>query len=430
MVNGRLSGLLPARREGAGAERTDEELLARFVTSGEESAFAELVRRHGPMVLGVCRRVLNAEHDAEDAFQATFLVLARRARAIHKREAVGSWLYGVAYRIAARARSDAARRRKHEGQVGPVVGHDPLEALAWRELRPVLDEELARLPAKYRNPLVLCYLEGLTNTEAAQQLGWTKGTVSGRLARARDLLRGRLARRGLALTSAILAALLAQNTAVAAVPVGLQTATVAGATSATASALAAGFLSPRAVELAALALSRKKMLATVVFLLAFLGAAGAGFGTGILPNPWQSSPPAANSGSCHGSQSVASIEPLLLLGAWRQESKEQNGITFKNEDRRAVFLERTVTLITKDGKKEWGIAVDPKASPKTIDVDVGDGSRRLGLYALKDNNNVLHLCLAGPGGERPTQFAGKAGTGNTFYVFKKESSPTEPGCGH
>jgi RNA polymerase sigma factor (sigma-70 family) len=161
---------------------TDGRLLERFVRNKDESAFQALLQRHGAMVLGVCRRVLGDVHDAEDAFQATFLVLVRKARSIGKADSVGSWLYGVAYRTALKARADAARRRIHERQGGEMSNSDPLADVAWRDLRAVLDEELGRLPEKYKAPLVLCYLEGKTNEEAAQLLGWTKGTVSGRLA--------------------------------------------------------------------------------------------------------------------------------------------------------------------------------------------------------------------------------------------------------
>jgi RNA polymerase sigma factor (sigma-70 family) len=200
----------------SGGDLSDGELLERFLARRDAEAFAALVRRHGPTVLGVCRRVLRDGHDAEDAFQATFLVLAERARSIGRREALGSWLYGVAYRVALRARTDAARRRRHEGRAATgaeaVPGHDP----TWDDVRPVLDEEVSRLPDKYRRPVVLCYFEGKTYQEAARLLGCPAGTASVRLARARELLRTRLALRGLALSSCALAVGLAEGTTSAA----------------------------------------------------------------------------------------------------------------------------------------------------------------------------------------------------------------------
>jgi RNA polymerase sigma factor (sigma-70 family) len=176
------------------ADLTDRALLERFARGQDEAAFKTLVQRHGPMVLGVCRRILVCEQDAEDAFQATFLILVRRAGDIKDPELLGSWLYGVAYRTATKARARAARRREHERQAAPAMltTDDPSADLAWRELRTALDEELNRLPDKYRLPLILCYLEGLTNEEAARRLGWPAGSMSYRLARGRELLRERM----------------------------------------------------------------------------------------------------------------------------------------------------------------------------------------------------------------------------------------------
>jgi RNA polymerase sigma factor (sigma-70 family) len=187
-----------------GVPDSDEQLLARFVRGREEPAFGALVRRHGPMVFGVCRRLLGHWQDAEDACQATFLVLARHAGSIRKPGSLASWLYGVAVRVANKARSAALRRRQEEQQAPGRIADSALPDAAWRELRAILDEELIRLPERYRAPLVLCYLEGTTNEAAARQLGCTKGTVSSRLARARDLLRRRLTRRGLALSGGML----------------------------------------------------------------------------------------------------------------------------------------------------------------------------------------------------------------------------------
>ena len=163
---------------------SDGQLLERFAVAGEEAAFDAIMRRHGRMVLGVCRRVLPNENDVEDTFQATFLLLVRKARLIRKRESVGSWLHGVAYRLAVRSRTDDIRRRIHEQREIKRVAPEPAYVAAWRELQDVLDEELQRLPEKYRLPLVLCYLEGETQEEVAQRLGWPVGTVKGRVAQA------------------------------------------------------------------------------------------------------------------------------------------------------------------------------------------------------------------------------------------------------
>jgi RNA polymerase sigma factor (sigma-70 family) len=194
-------------RTDAGSS-SDTQLLQRFVCQRDELAFELLVWRHGPMVLGVCRRILRDEHDAEDAFQATLLALARKAGSIGKRESVGSWLYKVAYRVALRAREAALRRGRHERQVEQLpaaAASHPAEVPAWDELRPVLDEELNRLAEKHRAPVVLCYLEGLTNEEAARQLRCPVGTVKTRLAHARRLLGDQLSRRGLTLAAGLLA---------------------------------------------------------------------------------------------------------------------------------------------------------------------------------------------------------------------------------
>ncbi len=183
------------------------QLLERYLEHRDEAAFEALVSRHGPMVLGVCRRMLGDPADVEDAFQATFLVLVRRARQLGPRDAIGPWLYGVAARVALRARSQAARRRRYEPIALEYPAVAPVSGWVDPDLGEVLDQELSRLPSKYRSPLVLCYLEGRTHEEAARELDWPVGTVKGRLARARDLLRSRLARRGLAPTAGVLASM-------------------------------------------------------------------------------------------------------------------------------------------------------------------------------------------------------------------------------
>lgn len=179
---------------------TDADLLGQFAAGRDPAAFAALVRRHGPAVLGVCRRVLRDRHDAEEAFQMTFLALARRAAELRDPTRVGSWLYGVAVRTAQKVRSLAARRAARET---PNADLDPPGRPApdpdWPAVLAALDEEMVALPEKYRAPLVLCYLEGLTNEDAARRLGWPPGSMSYRLARGRELLRRRLTGRGVCL---------------------------------------------------------------------------------------------------------------------------------------------------------------------------------------------------------------------------------------
>ena len=183
---------------------TDGELLGRLADGPARDdaagpAFAALMDRHGPMVLRVCRSILRDEHDAQDAFQATFLVLVRRADAVRRQESVGSWLHGVALRVAAHARAGMARRRRHErcaGELAVTADRSGAEGVS-PELAAILQEELGRLPERYRAAFVLCYLEGHTCEAAAARLGWPVGTVKSRLARGRERLRGRLIRRGL-----------------------------------------------------------------------------------------------------------------------------------------------------------------------------------------------------------------------------------------
>ncbi|HEY8504540.1 MAG TPA: sigma-70 family RNA polymerase sigma factor, partial [Gemmataceae bacterium] len=181
----------------------DARLLERFLAQRDEAAFAALLEGHGPMVLGVCRRVLADEHAAEDVLQATFLLLARKAGSVRKRASVASWLHGVALRLARRAGADAARSRRPDRRPRPAGSPDPLADLSGRELLGILDEELAALPERYRLPLVLCHLEGRARDEAAALLGWSVGQVKGRLERGRSLLRDRLVRRGVSLSVAL-----------------------------------------------------------------------------------------------------------------------------------------------------------------------------------------------------------------------------------
>jgi RNA polymerase sigma factor (sigma-70 family) len=193
------------------AEASDAELLGRFVAQRDESAFTALVKRHGRMVLDVAWRTLAVNQDAEDVFQATFLLLARKAGSIRKRGSVASWLYGAAYRLARRAREQSAVRSAREATAAKIRESQTCVAAASGELQDVLQDVLAQLPERYRTPLVLCYLEGKTQERAARQLACPLGTVRSWLARGRVLLRKRLARRGITLSvSALAGALVAR----------------------------------------------------------------------------------------------------------------------------------------------------------------------------------------------------------------------------
>src|SRR5712692_3268606 len=225
----------------------DQQLLERFIARRDEAAFAALVRRHGPMILALCRRVLHHAQDAEDVFQVTFLVLARKAASIRKHESVGSWLYGVAYRLALKAKTEAAKRqaRNPVSSRNQVSSSDPLSELTWREVCTTLDEELAHLPDRCRAPLVLCYLESKTQDEALQQLGWSKSTFRRRLEEGRTKLCSRLTRRGITLSAGLWATLLSDQGASAALPSALCQSTVQAAIVLAAGEMAGAAVSPQ-----------------------------------------------------------------------------------------------------------------------------------------------------------------------------------------
>ncbi len=205
----------------------DDVMLADFLASRDEAAFEVLVRRHGPMVLRACRDILGDRDDAEDAFQATFLVLSRHAGSIRDRGSLGRWLYGVACRISRRARSRATRRRARERQALVMEAASPPDFdAADRELRPILHEEIGRLPSRLRDAIVLCYFEGLTVEEAARRLDCPVGTLKSRLVKGRDTLRSRLVRRGLAASALLMILATMTDGATAGVPEGLVEATV------------------------------------------------------------------------------------------------------------------------------------------------------------------------------------------------------------
>jgi RNA polymerase sigma factor (sigma-70 family) len=262
------------------AGQPDAALLQRFLESRDDLAFEVLLWRHGPMVLGVCRRVLSRTQDVEDAFQATFLALVQKGGSISRRESVASWLYKVAYRAALRARAAAAKRTLREQPVYDTRAAEPADEVLRDDLRRALDEEVNRLPARYRVPFVLCCLQGKTHQEAARELGCPPGTVSYRLAWARQRLRVRLTRRGLALPAGGFAALLSQTTASALVPVPLTTSTLWIALRCATHGAAAGGAVPAPVAaltqgvLRTMFIAKVKMVTAIGLTVAVLGTGG------------------------------------------------------------------------------------------------------------------------------------------------------------
>jgi RNA polymerase sigma factor (sigma-70 family) len=301
---------------------TDAQLLERFLRHRDEAAFELLMWRHGPMVFGVCRRILHQAQDAEDAFQATFLMLARKAGSIGKRESVSGWLYTVAYRICLRARSRSGRRGQVEKPLGdPPIDErcgDPADLTAWRELRQLLDAELSRVPEKYRTAFILCHLEGKTCEEAAEHLGCPRGTVQSRVGRARERLRARLSLRGWAPAVSPLTSLIEQHSSsLAAIAPPLVNATVQCAVLVAMGKALAGIVSPAVVELMRdtvqyMQRSRLRYL-LVLALLALLGSSALAWGMralqgtdpGPIVSPMSSGCP---SSSCPSSSAAAKQE--------------------------------------------------------------------------------------------------------------------------
>jgi RNA polymerase sigma factor (sigma-70 family) len=259
-------------------ERTDRQLLEGFVARRDEAAFTALVDRHGPMVLGVCRRTLRNVQDAEDAFQATFLILARRARSIERKQSIAGWLYQVAYHLAVKARMSAARRSALRPREVEMATEDPLSQANREEIKRLLDDELQTLPEQFRNALVLCHLEGLTQDEAASQLGWSKGTLRRRLGKAREMLRLRLVRRGLSLSAALTVSLAGPRTAEASVPLKLAVHTARAAVQLSTRGAVAGLATAQAMRLMELGLktfflTKAKVVAGAILAVsALLGA--------------------------------------------------------------------------------------------------------------------------------------------------------------
>jgi RNA polymerase sigma factor (sigma-70 family) len=382
------------------------------VAARDEAAFAALVRRHGPMVLGVCRRLLHDAHEAEDAFQATFLVLVHKAGSIGRPESLGPWLHGVATRTAARARQ-AARRRAREREATAMPGGDPAVELVWRDLRGVLDEELGRLAQKYRAPLVLVYLEGKTTEEAARQLGCPKGTVLSRLARGRDRLRGRLVRRGVTLSVWTLAWVLAQKAAPAGVPAAVAEGTIRAAVLTAAGQAAAGAI-PATVAALTKGVLRSMFLRKLRVAAAVVLGVTVAAGTAVWAGRAPAEKPAAGKDKAPGDEEK-------ILGTWVLVSSEEGGQKGPEElikGARVTFAAGG-KMTVKQGEKEqeFRYELDPSRDPKEFSGTNEQGRTVLGIYRLE--GDTLTVCFD-RGGARPTEFASPEGTTVVLEVLRRE----------
>jgi RNA polymerase sigma factor (sigma-70 family) len=406
------------------AEATEDgQLLERFASHRDEAAFTALVQRHGPMVWGVCRRVLQDEHQAEDVFQATFLVLVRQATAVTKSRAIGSWLYSVAFRAALRARAQAARREVHERQAPPMPVAEGTEEVSRRELHRVLDDEMNRLPEKYRTPLVLCYLEGKTLAEAARQLGCPLGTIATRLATARERLQRGLTRRGLTLATAVLTAEFSQNLGTAAVPAALAETTVKTALVAavnrtlvtpgvppTVAALTNGVLK-------AMFMTRLKLAAFVLVVLACFATAGGWIARQSLAAPAGESNDAEAKKADGKKADAPKPEAESIEGTWAMVSFEGKEVA---PEEKADKWRITATMIL-TRKDEFRYKLNRSKTPNEIDI-LDEKNPIEGIVDIKDG--TMKICLNGtkdPG--RPTEFTAAKGSGRLLFVFKREGGP-------
>jgi RNA polymerase sigma factor (sigma-70 family) len=383
---------------------TDAAVLARFIERREEAAFAELVRRHGPVVRTACRRALGASPDADDAFQVVFVILARKAATLRNAALLGPWLHTVAVRAANRARQAVRRRQHRERQVAamPEPALPPPEPDDWLA---VLDAEIQRLPERLRVPLVVCELEGKSRAEAARLLGLKEGTLSSRLARAREVLRKRLERTGTVVAGAGLTAAFAS--CCEGVPPQLLTATIqaalAGAMSASVAALTQGVLK-------AMLWTKLKTALLVVLTLAVLSGALA-----------TAHYVAGRTGEAQAKDGKADKDKLQ--GAWEFVSGQMGGKETQGDEAEQIKKQKFVFKGDKFiAKVECTYTIDPGKKPKEIDLQVNEGPEQergtwKGIYDLQGDELVL--CMALPNQDRPTQFASKEGELTTLMKFKR-----------
>jgi RNA polymerase sigma factor (sigma-70 family) len=442
-------------REGVGL--TDAQLLTRFIERRDEAAFATLLRRHGPMVRSVCRRVLGNDHDADDAFQASFLVLVRKAASVVPRDMIANWLYGVAHTTALRAKVLAAKRSAREKQVREMPEPDVAPLDHRDDLRHLLDRELSRLPDKYRVPIVLCDLEDRSIKEAARQLGWPQGTVAGRLARARVMLAKRLAPHVLLTSGGVLATLLSRQEAPASVPTSLVTSTidvaktfaagqvVSGAISAPVAALTEGVLKAMFVsklEIVPAILLVVSLTALGGGLLATHGSAAQQRNKASAQNGTQDNVktlldvrerkglegdhvyavgfvdsgtvPAKDKGKKKPDTAVTDLE--RMQGVWSVVS--MNGHKLSKREKSVFMVDgKRACWQTKDGEIQGGLYLDPSKDPKTYDLATSTRTME-GIYSLE--GDTLRLCYSPSIDEkRPSRFAAERGSHQVLVVLQR-----------
>jgi RNA polymerase sigma factor (sigma-70 family) len=438
---------------------TDGQLLTDYLSGLDEASLAALVHRHGPMVWGVCRRVLRNYHDAEDAFQATFLVLVRNAASIASRELLANWLYGVAHQTALKARAAAAKRNERERRLAEMPEPAVADPGMWRDLQPLLDEELSRLPGMYRVVIVLCDLEGKARKEVARQLNCPEGTVAGRLARARAMLAKRLSRRGGVVSGVGLGAVLPAQAASAGLPMAVACFTIKTATLFALGQEMAAAVSPRVTALItgvtkAMFMSKIKRVLAVALVVG-LALGGVGVGAGLLRVPVavaqqarggsQADPPELTSTQEENKQApdkkdqkpkppAADVKRDManLQGTWHVVDTEEQGYNIYDKELKETFVVKGRTMTYRqDGKVQvtMTITLDPTKSPPAIVLEFTDGDEKshknYAIYKLDGDTLKLRMNDKFEGnseGERPTDFSTE-GKGGVLFILKQGDPP-------